>query len=206
LTLIYDPKVVIPVVLLLETFAAAPMLRAAIGKAEFRVIIPICVAAFITVPVGGYLLMNLDPTVLRRWGACTVIIFSLLLLAKIRYTGPRNAGTSALVGGLSGVLLGGTGIGGPPIILFLLSVPGPVDIARANLTLIVSAISVVGLVMLWFKGLMSLHSQMALCALGPCFYLGTMIGIRLFRGTSEHRFRQLTPLLLIAVSVIALIR
>lgn len=205
LTLIYDPKLVIPAVLLLETFAAAPMMRSAFRKAEFRVITPICLAAFFTVPFGGYLLLNMDPALLRQWIAWTVIAFSLLLLAKVRYTGPRNVSISTLVGGLSGILLGGTGIGGPPVILFLLSGTGPVDIARANLTLIVTALSVVGLAMLWFQDLLNLYSLMALVVLGPCFFLGTMMGIRLFRGTSEQRFRQYAPLLLISVSVIALI-
>lgn len=205
LTLIYDPKLVIPVVLLLETFAAAPMMRSAFRKAEFRVITPICLAAFLTVPFGGYLLLNMDPALLRQWIAWTVIAFSLLLLAKVRYTGPRNVSISTLVGSLSGILLGGTGIGGPPIILFLLSGTGPVDIARANLTLIVTALSMVGLAMLWFQDLLNLYSLMALLVLGPCFFLGTIMGIRLFRGTSEQRFRQFAPLLLISVSVIALI-
>lgn len=149
--------------------------------------------------------MNMDPVSLRRWVAWTVIAFSLLLLAKIRYTGPRNVGISSLVGGLSGILLGGTGIGGPPIILFLLSNRGPVEIARANLTLIVTAISVVGLAMLWFQGLLNAHSFVSLFTLGPGFFFGTLIGIRLFRKTSERRFLLFTQLLLIVVSVIALI-
>lgn len=206
LTLMFEPAQVVPVVLLLETFAAAPMMRPALRKAEFHIIVPICIAAFVTVPLGGYLLVSLDPVILRRWVALTVITFSLLLLANVRYTGPRNRGVSGLVGGLSGVLLGGTGMGGPPVILFLLSGQGSVDIARANLTLIVSAISVVGLLMLWSQGLLTQQSLVYLAVLGPCFYLGTIAGIHLFRGTSERRFRQIAPLLLILVSAIALVR
>jgi uncharacterized membrane protein YfcA len=206
LALMYEPKLIIPTVLLLETFAAVPMLRGAMARADFRVITPICAAAFLTVPLGGYLLVNMDPVASRRWIACTVIVFALLLLKKIRYTGARKWGPSLVVGSLSGVLLGGTGIGGPPIILYILSGTGSIDAARANLTLVASAISVAGLGMLWFRGLIDFNGPVSPFVLGPFFYLGTVLGMRFFRRFSEQGFRQFTLLLLIAVSLVALIR
>jgi uncharacterized membrane protein YfcA len=158
------------------------------------------------VPLGGYLLVNMDPVASRRWIASTVILFALLLLANVRYTGSRKLGPSLAAGSISGVLLGGTGIGGPPIILYMLSGAGSIDTARANLTLTVSAISIAGLGMLWFRGLIDLNGPVSVLVLAPFFYSGTLLGMRFFRRFSDRGFRRFTLLLLIAVSVVALIQ
>lgn len=129
LALIFGPKLAVPVVLLLETFAATPMLREAVATARWRMITPMFVAACLTVPLGGYLLVSADPDVLRRAIAVIVIVFSLLLLNGVRYSGPQHLSTSIALGGVSGTMLGATSIGAPPVILYLLSGP---DAVRDN--------------------------------------------------------------------------
>lgn len=204
LSMMFEPKLVIPTVMLLEAFAAAPTLGEAVRKARFEVIGPICLAAFITLPLGGHVLANTEPQVLRRWIAGIVILFSFMLLKNVRYAGPRRLSTSVVLGAISGVLLGGTGIGGPPIILYLLSGPDSIEETRANLMLTVTAISIAALVMLWSRGLLRFGGPVSAVILGPCFYVGIILGSRFFRGFSERRFRQFTLLLLIGVSVAVL--
>jgi uncharacterized membrane protein YfcA len=199
-----EPKLVIPVVLLLEAFAAAPTLGQAVRKAKFKVIAPICVAAFMTVPLGGYLLANTEPDMLRRWIAGIVILFSLMLLKNVRYTGPRRLGTSVALGAISGVLLGGTGMGGPPVILYLLSGPDSIAETRANLMLCITAISIAALGMLWSRGMLHFRGPVSVLILGPSFYAGIVLGARFFHGFSEKRFRRFTLLLLIVVSIATL--
>jgi uncharacterized membrane protein YfcA len=204
LSLMFDPKLLVATVLLLEAFAAAPMFLDAVRRAHFRVIAPICAAAFVTVPLGGYVLFHTDPQVIRRSIAALVIIFSVMLLRNVRYTGARRLSTSLALGACSGVLLGGTGIGGPPIILYLLSGPDPIQVTRANLTLCVTAISVAALAMLWTRGALHLHGPASPLVLGPCYFSGILLGTLLFRYCNEQRFRQVTLLLLIAVSLFTL--
>lgn len=207
LSMMFEPKLVIPTVLLLEAFVAAPTLIDAARKARFKgfkVIAPICAAAFITVPVGGYLLANTQPQMLRRWIAGIVILFSIILLKNVRYSGPRRLSTSVVLGAISGVLLGGTGMGGPPIILYLLSGPDSIQETRANLMLCVTAISIAALAMLWSRNMLSFGGPVSVLILGPGFFAGILLGTRFFRGFSEQRFRQFTLLLLIAVSMTTL--
>jgi uncharacterized membrane protein YfcA len=205
LSLLFAPQLVIPTVMLLEAFVAAPTLGEAMRKARFKVIGPICLAAFATVPLGGYVLVNTDPQVLRRWIAGIVILFSLMLLKNVRYCAQRRMSTSIALGALSGVLVGGTGIGAPPVILYLLSGPDPIEQTRANLMLVVTALSVAALVMLWSRGLLQLRGPVSVLTLGPCFYVGILVGARLFRRFSEQRFRRFTLLLLIVVAIAALL-
>lgn len=205
LAMVSAPKFIVAPVLLLEAFAAAPMLRGALRLAQFRVVAPLCLATFATVPVGAQVLLHADPLWLRHAIALLVMAFSIVLLCGIRYKGPHSTPMSVGLGLLSGVLLGATGIGGPPMIVYLLSGPAPGAITRANLTLVVMAISVAALSVLWLHGALQLDGPAPLWLLAPGYVAGIFAGARLFACIDERRFRQATLGLLIAVSLMALI-
>jgi uncharacterized membrane protein YfcA len=141
LALLLGAKTAVPVTLLLEAFAALPMMPAAAALARWRVMLPISLTAMLAVPAGGVLLALASPLTLRRGIALTVVVFSLAMLSGRRYSGAQRLGTSLAVGALSGAMLGATSIGGPPVILYLLSGPDPVAVTRANLTLYVMLLS-----------------------------------------------------------------
>jgi uncharacterized membrane protein YfcA len=201
LALLIGAKTAVPVTLLLETFAALPMLPAAARIARWRVIGPISAAALLTVPVGGLLLAGADPKVLRMLIALTVIVFSLALLSGRRYEGAPRTGTSLGLGALSGAMLGATSIGAPPVILYLLSGPDPAAVTRANLTLYVVAISAAGLVMLAASGLMDRTTLHFAAWLSLPFVGGVIVGSRLFARFSDLRFRQFTMIFMLFVAM-----
>lgn len=201
LALLLGPRTAIPVTLLLETFAAAPMLPAAVALARWRVIAPISAAAVLAVPLGGYLLIGADPLTLRRLIALTVIVFSLALLSGRRYQGGQRLPTSLALGALSGTMLGATSIGAPPVILYLLSGPDPVAVTRANLTLYVMVISGAGLAMLIISGLITAATFQTAALLALPFIVGVFAGSRLFSRFSDQRFRHLTMVFMFLVSL-----
>ena len=201
LALLIGPKAAVPVTLLLETFAALPMLPSAARIARWRVIGPISAAALLTVPLGGWLLAGSDPKVLRMLIAVTVIVFSLALLSGRRYQGAPRTGTSLGLGALSGAMLGATSIGAPPVILYLLSGPDPAAVTRANLTLYVVVISAAGLVMLTASGLIDAGTLRFAGWLALPFLGGVIIGSRLFSRFSDLRFRQFTMVFMLLVAV-----
>ena len=200
LALLFGPQRAITVVLLLEAFAAAPMMRDAVRKATWPLMVPLSIAACVTIPLGGYVLVHADQDVLRRVIAAVVVVFALVLLKGARYAGERGLASSVAFGGFSGMMLGATGIGGPPVILYLLSGPDPLDITRANLTLYVALMSMAGLVMLASRGLLNQGGVVTMLLLAPLFFVGVIAGGRLFQRFSDHRFRQFTLLFLLVVS------
>ena len=201
LALLMGPRVAVPVALLLETFAAATMLPAAAQLARWRVIAPIGAAAICTVPLGGLLLKSADPGVLRRLIAVVVIVFSVALLIGKRFQGRHRLRTSIGLGVLSGAMLGATSIGGPPVILYLLSGPDPVAVTRANLTLYIALVSAAGLLMLGFAGLLDAFALRTAAALTIPFVVGVVAGSRLFARFSDQRFRQFTIVFMFLVSL-----
>ncbi|CDY77027.1 Bll0704 protein [Caballeronia glathei] len=205
LSMIASPKYVVAPVLLLEAFAVVPVLRHFIGRAQWRVVTPICVAAFAALPFGAYALFNADPSLVRRAIGFIVLLFALALPSGVRYEGPPRLPMSVALGLLSGVLLGGTGIGGPPVILYLLSGSSPSAITRANLMITVMAISVAALALLWVRGVLRVDGPMPLWLLAPGYVLGLSAGMRLFALVDERRFRRATLGFMVAIAAVTLL-
>lgn len=200
LALLLGPKITVPVVLLLESLAAAPQVLQTRGLVRWRVVAPMLAATCLTVPLGGYFLATAEPHVVRRATALVVIVFSLLLLRGWRYRGAQRTGTGVALGGLSGAMLGATSIGGPPVILYLLAGPDRIEVTRANLTLFVAGSCIAGLALLWAQGVLDPAGAWAALWLAPGYYGGLVVGTRLFARFDDARFRQFTLLLMIAVS------
>jgi uncharacterized protein len=200
LALLLGAKIAVPVALLLEGIAAAPMLFETRALVRWRVIGPIMIAACIAAPLGTYLLVTADPQVLRRVIAATVIVFSLLLLRGWRYAGPQRIATGAGLGALSGAMMSATSVGGPPVILYLLAGPDPIETTRANLTFFICTVSIVGLTMLALSGKFEVRALWIAAALAPGYFGGMVGGSRLFRRFDDRRFRQLTLILMMVVS------
>ena len=200
LALLFGPALAVPVALLLESVAAAPMLVHTRRQVRWGTIGPTLATACATVPLGVYVLATADPQALRRAIAAIVIVFSLLLLFGWRYAGRQRIATSIGLGALSGTMAGATSIGGPPVILYLLSGPDPVATTRANLTLFVAVTSLAAIVALWAAGVLGAAAAWTGLLLAPGYYAGLVAGTRAFARFNDARFRRFTLFLLIAVS------
>ena len=204
LSFLIGPVATVVTALILEAAAALVMFPDALPKINKSVLASLILPACMTVPLGGYLLVTLDPLIARKFIAAVVVVFSLALLMGVRYAGQPRLTTSLLLGGVVGVLLGSTSVGAPPVILYLLSGPDSHTVTRANLTVFVTAISVVGLVMLLFAG--AITGRLMISALLLCIpYLGaTWLGGKLFGRLSEVAMRRLALTFMMVMGVVSL--
>jgi uncharacterized membrane protein YfcA len=203
--LLISPAVAVPLVLLLEGFAAAPMLRQAARRAHWSVLTPMLVAAALFVPLGAWALSSLDPLWARRAIATVVLVFSLVLLAGLRWRGRYRRRIGAGLGALSGTLIGSTGIGGPPVILYLLSGPDDAATVRANLTLFIAGSSAIGVMVLALAGVVNRESLLLGACMTPLFVGGVLLGSRVFMHLSEQRFRRGVILMMLSVAAYVLL-
>lgn len=201
LALLLGPLAAVPVVLLLECFAAAPMLYDLRSLVRWRVIGPIVAMACFTIPIGTWILVSVEPTLMRRAIAAVVIAFSLLLLRGWRHSGKRNLATSLGLGAVSGTMLGATTLGGPPVILYLLAGPDPIQVTRANLTYFLGAMSLAGLASLWVAGVLGTRELWLAAFLTPGYYLAMVAGMRIFSRLNDQRFRQFTLVFMMLVAL-----
>lgn len=200
MALLLGPLVTVPVVLLLESVAATPMWVQNRRLVRWRVIGPILAMACLFAPIGTWILVTADPQAMRRVIAAVVVVFALLLLAGVRYSGRQRLPTALGLGALSGTMVGATSMGGPPVILYLLAGPDPIEVTRANLTYFVGGISFAGVALLALQGVLGPSGLLLALVLAPGYYGGMVVGTRLFARFNDQRFRQFTLALMLAVS------
>ncbi|NJM33430.1 MAG: sulfite exporter TauE/SafE family protein [Rhodomicrobium sp.] len=204
LSLLLGPVQAVVVTLMLETFAAIPLFPKALPQVNWRILAYLTIPAGFTVPLGGYLLMTLDPAIGRKLISLVVVVFSVLLLSGIRYSGTPRSSTSVALGTIVGVLLGSTSVGAPPVILYLMSSSDPHRVTRANLTVFVTAISVIGLVMLFAAGAVTRAFAAYAALLAAPYIVATWIGGQVFETLSEAASRRFALIFMFAMGLYGL--
>ncbi len=189
LSLMLGPVAAVVTALLLEAAAALVMFRDAWPKIRGTTLLYLTVPACITVPIGAHLLLSLDPSLTRKAIGGVVVVFSLALLLGFRYSGSPRPATSLALGGLVGLSLGATSVGAPPVILYLLSGPDPAAVTRANLTVFVTSISVIGVVMLVAAGAVTRQLAIGGAILTIPYLTATWLGGRLFAKLNDFGAR-----------------
>ncbi len=204
LSFLLGPVPAVVITLLLEAAAALVMFPDAWHRIHGRILTYILVPACLTVPIGGYLLLSLEPALARKVISGVVVVFSLALLLGFRFSKPPRPSMSLTMGTIAGVLLGATGIGGPPVILYLLSGPDPQVVTRANLTVFVTTISMIGLIMLSGAGAISGKLLLSAAALSPPYLLTTWLGGVMFRRMTDQWVRWVALGLMFGVGIVGL--
>jgi uncharacterized protein len=205
LSFLIGPVPAVVTALILETAAALVMFPDALPKINKRVLFYLTLPAIFTVPIGGYLLVTLDPVIARKMIAAVVAVFSLGLLSGLRYSGPHRPSTSLILGSIVGVLLGATSVGAPPVILYLLSGPDPQAVTRANLAVFVTAISVIGLIMLVVAGAVTAPLALSAGLLCIPFLAATWLGGTLFTRLSDLGVRRLALGFMLTMGIVGLL-
>lgn len=205
LSFLIGPVPTVVTALVLETAAALVMFPDAWPRINKRILLYLIVPACFTIPIGGYLLITLDPYIARKLIAAVVVVFSLGLLAGLRYSSSPRPATSVALGGIVGVLLGATSVGAPPVILYLLSGPDPQTVTRANLTVFVTAISAMGIVMLAFAGAVTTPLGLTAGLLCIPYMAATWLGGALFARLSDIGVRRLALGFMLTMGIVGLV-
>ncbi len=205
LSLAMPPPEAVAVALMMEIAGASQSFPRAAREADWREFAPLTLAACAVVPLGSYLLVTLDPDLARRTIGVTVVAFVLVMLAGYRFKGRPGPAASVSVGAFGGLLLGGTGVGGPPVILYLLSTPAPVEVQRANIVIHIGLTSAALLALLWLHGALGAAALWRGLALFPVLLAANWLGGRLFGLADETLFRRCALVFLACVGLVALI-
>ena len=201
---IADPRLVAPLLLIIDFIAAAPLLPGAWQKADRKATSMIVIGALIGVPIGTYLLSRLEPVTTRWIISVFVLALLLLLLSGWRYRGKDHPAISIGIGGLSGFCSGLAQTGGPPIVGYWLGRPLPSVIARANILLFFGASDFFSAVSYAGAGLITLDSLKFAVVVGPVYGIGVWFGASLFGKASETVFRAICYALIAAAVIFGL--
>ncbi|MCY4513923.1 MAG: sulfite exporter TauE/SafE family protein [Candidatus Tectomicrobia bacterium] len=203
LSLVYPPTTAIAVVLAAGLVGTVQLLPGALPLTNWRESAPIVLVALAVMPFGTYALLNIDPVLVRRGIGSFVLVAGLFMLRGWSWRGPRTAAINGAVGAASGLVTGLGGVGGAIATLYLMSSTQPVEAIRANLIIVIGALTVGGFGYLAAAGGLAASDLLKISLYLPAYLVTVWVGSRIFRGTSAALYRRVAKWLLVAVRVMA---
>jgi uncharacterized membrane protein YfcA len=188
---VYEPRIAAVTLLLVDFLSSTPFAVFELRRCTWREVWPISVAMAVTVPLGTYLLVVLDPIVLRWIIAILVIGLVAVLMSGWRYRGPSSLPITTGVGMIAGVGAGAAQIAGPPVILYWLSRGNNAVTLRANLMVFFLFCGVMLIVVYGAQGLFTARSIALSLMLGVPYIAGVGLGSYFFRGASDILYRRI---------------
>jgi uncharacterized protein len=189
LLFVYEPRTVVVITAVLSVVINFAVVWDSWRDADRRVVIALLPPAFVGVVAGAELLRVVDPDYIRLVVGIVVVFSALLLLRDIRLPGAQTRWGAVVAGSASGALSTSTGLAGPPIVLLLASRGFPKRVFRGSSALYFLVMSVLGLAVLLFRGLLEAGDVPLTLALVPAAFLGKFIGTALLKKVSEKAFR-----------------
>jgi uncharacterized membrane protein YfcA len=201
LSLLYPPQQAIVMVLILELVGPALLFRRSWKTVRQedglnRSFMTACLSCLLFLPLGIALQDILSQRVVTLSMAATVFICSFALLLPIKRQLLISHRGVAFAGGLSGAMLGLTGIGGPPMVLYLLASQLDQPRVSAFLMLYVSLISLLMILASTAYFNISLLVIITTFGLIPVFLVGTMVTSRCVQRLNPKIVRTLSLLFL----------
>ena len=197
LTFLFGPVEAIAIVGVMTICGTAQLYPRAVRNVLWPEMLPIFAGIAIAMPLGAYFLFHLDPQMIRRAMGAFILVFACILMSGWVYRGPRGMAPGAVVGALAGGITGASGVGGPPLALYYLASPEPVDVQRANIIISVAALTITMLVAVAVGGGFSETVLLRAVILTPPYVFGVWAGARLFAVAPKSYFRRMALWLLI---------
>ena len=204
LTLFFAPVSIVPKILVVDFFANVYLFKASLKQINWRATLSMVIPTMIFMPLGHWLLIELDPLWMKRAMALIISAACVMMLIGYRYKHPMTTGWLVFVGICSGIVFGGTYIALVAVVFILL---GPYD-KNEGRTLIVSwtFFTVVGFALISAASGTTSMQDVSIALPGAVTYmLGTWLGSHGFHRSSEKLFRRAAITTLLALAIVNLI-
>ncbi len=206
LAVIWDVKPTVVTSEILSTAGLIPLLLDARGHVPVGRVSVLFLASVAGIPVGVFLLERLSGDAIRVMVAVTVIVASVLLYLSPNLAGGRDSALGRLVAGFFGGAIGSsTSMGGPPVVLYLLSCERDATSFRATLIAFFLPGNVITIVAFALVGQVTGDVLYMSAAALPAVALGLAFGVWLRRHVQAERFRTLVVAVLVASSAVVLV-
>jgi uncharacterized membrane protein YfcA len=189
---VLPPAQAVAVMVLIDMIGPLPYIPRALRDGSPREMLWLGMGLLPGLPIGLAALFLL-PAEAFRWGVSGLALVTLaLLISGWQWRGPRGPKVTAAAGFTSGIVGGATALAGPPVILYYMASPLPVQAVRANLMMFLLMVDLALGAMLFVTGQL-LTWVMVLAALMVLpFTLATQIGSVLFRPERAVLYRWLS--------------
>jgi uncharacterized membrane protein YfcA len=204
LTLFFTPYSIVSKILVVDFIASVYLFKAVYRQIDWRSTAYMVIPTLVFMPLGHWLLIELDPLLMKRAMALIIAAASLLMLTGFRYRLPMTTSWLVFAGICSGIVFGGSYIALVAVVFILL---GPYDKQQGR-TLIISwaTFTVLGFALISIVSGTTGIEDLVTAAPGAVSYLvGTWLGSMGFRNSSEKLFRRAAIAILLCLSAVNLI-
>lgn len=201
LSLAVGPRTAIPAILIVMTITSLQLVPQASKEANWGVVLPLAFGGALGLPLGAWVLVSVNPEIMRRAISGIVIVFALMMLVGWRFRGRIGPAVTALVGVVGGFISGAAAAGGPPVVMFLLAGPENAARNRAAIILYFFLTQIAAILIFWTAGLLSVRALWIALPMVPTILLGTWLGARMFGKASDELYRRIALALLLAIGL-----
>ena len=199
LTILYGPVEALVIMIIGALLVTAYLFPTAARIADWRRMTPILIGMAVCVPIGNLLLFSLEPNLIRRIIGWLIVGASILILSGWRYRGPQGVGASATTGAISGLINGFVGLGGPPLVIYMLALKQSAAVQRANTLVFMAITSVLVLGSTFVGGGVTLENSFLGVLTAPFQIAGGWLGARLFLKLPVELFKKFSLVALIVL-------
>lgn len=205
LALLWGPVEALTTSVALGIFATIQLVPRAVSVTNWRDAGPMMISSTLFTPLGTALLISLDPEIVKKLIAALVLGVTLITLYGWTYRGPRGPTASASAGAIGGLINGVAGVGGPALVLYLISLPERAEVHRANIVMALAITSTVSFLGLLIAGAVTTRvlTHTALYLIPSV--LAVWAGAKLFTILPAKVFRLIILWFLVAISIAILL-
>lgn len=189
LTLFFTPFSVVSKVLVVDFIASIYLFKAVYREIDWRATASMVIPTLLFMPLGHWLLIELDPLWMKRGIAVIIAIACTLMLCGFRYRHPITTSWLIVIGIVAGIVFGGSYIALIAVVCIML---GPYDKHQGR-TLIISWSTFVVLGFAFIStvsGTTGIDDVIAAAPGAATYLLGTWLGSKGFNNASEQLFRR----------------
>ncbi len=207
LLIVLPAKTVIPVTLAITLINGLFLVRQGWGHVQWKHVLRLLLGGLVGVPIGVSCLKFLPSQVIVLSVNICIFIFACLYLSKVK---PKLKHEHPIIesatGLASGILSGGCGVGGPPIVMYGILRGWQKDAFRSTMLIYFVGLGVwSNLSLVLFKMHSTETIRLILIMVIPSLF-ASWLGVRLKKKASEDVFQRVVLIVIVVTSLIGIVR
>lgn len=172
---------------------------------HFKKVIPLVLFGMLATPIGTYMLLYVKVETLKIVIGIVITLTAFAMLKNFKVKIKNEKVSYGIVGFLSGILNGSTGLSGPPVVLMLTNENMDKEVFRTNLSFYGIITNIFAIIMFIVGGIINTSVLQFTTLYLPALLIGVLVGIKVSNKINEVVFRRITIYLIIVLGLYTVI-
>lgn len=172
---------------------------------DLKKILPLVIFGILATPIGTYILLYVNVNTLKIIVGAIITVTALAMLKNYKINIKNQNISYGVVGLLSGLLNGSTGLSGPPVVLLLTNQNTNKDVFRANLTFYGITTNIFAIILFVSEGIINNSVINFKVLYLPALIIGVFYGIKISSKINETLFKTITIYLILILGLYTVI-